>query len=62
MVDKDGPDFYFLFLNGSQGSPNLSFASIDWDWDCPIPPLWRRDDKYWDCPNFNFVEMGEYWG
>ncbi len=36
--DKDGPDFYFLFLNGSQDSPNLSFASIDWDRDCPIPP------------------------
>ncbi len=32
--DKDSPDFYF-FLKGRQDSPNLSFASIDWDWDCP---------------------------
>ena len=44
MVDKDGPDF--CFFNGSQGSPNLSFASIDRDWDCP---------------NFNFVEIDKYW-
>jgi hypothetical protein len=46
MVGEDSPDFYFLFLNGSQGSPNLSSASIDW---------------YWDCPNFNFVEIDENW-
>ena len=44
--DKDSPGFYFLFLKGSQGSPNLSFASIDWNWDCP---------------NFNFVEIDWYW-
>jgi hypothetical protein len=35
MVDKDSSDFCFLFLNGNQGSPDLSFASIDWNWDCP---------------------------
>ncbi|MEI7751402.1 MAG: hypothetical protein WCJ71_04840, partial [Candidatus Omnitrophota bacterium] len=48
MVDKTGPisallrligigtapDFSLLFLNGSQGSPNLSIASIDRNWDC----------------------------
>jgi CheY-like chemotaxis protein len=40
MVDKDGAGFYFLFPNGSQGSPNLSFASIDGYWDCPN--FWRQ--------------------
>ena len=47
MVDKDSPDFYFLFPNGSQGRPNLSFASIDWDWD---RPNFRKAEieKNWD--------------
>jgi hypothetical protein len=26
-------DFYFLFIYGSRDGPNLSDASIDWDWD-----------------------------
>lgn len=25
----DSPDFYFLFMKGNQGGPNLSFASVD---------------------------------
>jgi hypothetical protein len=28
-VDEDAPDFYFLFLKGSQDSPNFDFVKID---------------------------------
>jgi hypothetical protein len=37
----------FFFLKGSQGSPNLSFASIDWNWDCPNF-IFAEIDKDWD--------------
>jgi len=30
---QDYPDFYFLFLYGSQDCPNFHTVEIDWYWD-----------------------------
>ncbi len=59
---RDGLDFRFILLNGSQDRPNLSYASIAWYWD-GLNVLFFYNNGRYGRPNFIFSEAGidEYW-
>lgn len=50
----------FSFENGNQGYPNLSFASIDKNWDYP-DFLFILIKGNQDCPNLSFASIDKNW-
>jgi hypothetical protein len=60
LVARDYPDFYFLFIDGSQDCPNFRYASINRYWDYPDFYFLFIDGSQ-DCPNFRYASINRYW-